>query len=288
VAESKDPDDFHFNNAVRTVLPSGAPFMTQSHRDMDGRGSKGSFAHSALFWHKWLLVPIGTLAAAIALFFAITAPHVAPHTDIASLLTQSGDYDLSLGHLFDLTGRAMGLFRIPLLCFAVSMAAIGPGTYLLRRTRSSGNALAHAANLALAAASACLLLCMHAGLVRFYPTLGSKTLAEAVLAQQAAHPAPNDLIVIDGELTAGSTLLFYTGQPAHLVNGRVNGPWFGSLYPDAPHIFETDDSLRRLWAGPHRIFLLTYHADTRAPDLARFGPVHPLASSGGKTVLVNH
>jgi 4-amino-4-deoxy-L-arabinose transferase-like glycosyltransferase len=238
---------------------------------------------SALFWHKWLLTPIGLLAAAIALFFALTAPHVGSHTDIADLLVQGGGaYNLSLSHLFDLTGRAMGLFRIPLICFGISMAAIGPGTYLLRwRTHT------YAANLTLAAASAGLLLCMHAGLVGFYPTLGSKSLASAILAEQATYPKPDDLIIVDGELTSGSTLIFYTHEQVHLVNGRINGPWFGSFWPDAPHIFETDDSLRRQWAGPRRIFLLTYHADTRVPDLAHYGLVRAMASSGGKTILVN-
>ena len=246
-------------------------------------GPSSGPAKSALFWHKWLLLPIGSLAAAIALFFALTAPHVDARTDIAALLVQGGgDYNLSLSHLFDLTGRAMGLFRIPLICFGVSMAAIGPGTFLLRQRGHN-----YAANLALALASACLLLCMHAGLVGFYPTLGSKPLANAILTEQAAHPESDDLIAIDGELTSGSTLLFYTREPAHLVNGRINGPWFGSLWPDAPQVFETDDSLRHLWAGPHRVFLLTYHAETRTPDLARFGPISVLASGGGKTVLTN-
>ncbi len=129
---------------------------------------------------------------------------------------------------------------------------------------------------------------MHIGLVRFYPTLGSKPLADAILAaQQSEPPIPtdpndpttsfirdsrdaahgceaNDLILIDGELTAGSTLLFYTRQPVHLVDGRINGPWFGSFWPDAPAIFEDDASLRRLWAGPRRLFLLTYHPGVRA------------------------
>jgi 4-amino-4-deoxy-L-arabinose transferase-like glycosyltransferase len=245
---------------------------------------------SALRWHLWLLVPIGTLTASIALFFAIAAPHVDPHTDIATLLAQGGNYDLSLGHLFDLTGRAMGLFRGPLLLFGISMIAIGPLTCLLRR---SGRTFA--ANLSLAAAATCLLLCMHAGLMRFYPTLGSKQLAEAILVAQhsACNLQPptcnssNDLILIDGELTAGSTLLFYTQQPVHLVNGRINGPWYGSFWPDAPAIFETDASLRSLWTGPRRLFLLTYHPDARIPDLARFGPVHVLASAGGKSILTN-
>jgi 4-amino-4-deoxy-L-arabinose transferase-like glycosyltransferase len=239
-------------------------------------------ARSARAWHKWLLVPIGSICAAVALFFAITAPHTDPHTDIATLLQQGGAYNLSLGHIFDLTGRAMGLFRTPLTLVGLSMITIGPLTYLLRRSGRT-----YAANLSLAAAAACLLLCMHEGLVRFYPTLGSKGLAEAILAEQAQHPRPDDQIVIDGELTSGSTLLFYTRQPVHLVNGRINGPWYGSFWPDSPQIFESDASLDRLWAGPHRIFLLTYHPEVRTPELTHFGPVQVLASAGGKSILTN-
>jgi 4-amino-4-deoxy-L-arabinose transferase-like glycosyltransferase len=242
---------------------------------------------SALAWHKWFLVPICSVTAAIALFFAITAPRTDPHTDIATLLAQGGAYNLSLGHLFDLTGRAMGLFRGPLTGVGLCMIVIGPVTYLLRRPSRNGPARTYAANLSLAAAATCLLLCTHEGLVRFYPTLGSKGLAEAILADQAQHPRANDLIVIDGELTSGSTILFYTQQQVHLVNGRINGPWYGSFWPDAPAIFETDSSLDRLWSGPRRIFLLTYHPDIRIPDLSRFGPVHVLASSGGKSIVTN-
>ncbi len=245
--------------------------------------------HSALFWHKWLLVPICSLCAIVALFFAVTAPYTDPHTDIATLLQQGADYNLSLGHLFDLTGRAMGLFRTPLTLAGLSMIVIGPLTYLLRR-----NGRTSAANLSIAAAAACLLLCMHEGLVRFYPTLGSKGLAEAILQAQRSTcnlqpttcSSPGQ-IVIDGELTSGSTILFYTQQPVHLINGRVNGPWYGSFWPDSPAIFETDASLDRLWSGPGRIFLLTYHPDVRIPELGHFGPVRVMASAGGKSILTN-
>jgi 4-amino-4-deoxy-L-arabinose transferase-like glycosyltransferase len=241
-------------------------------------------ARSALAWQRWLLVPIGSLCAAIALFFAITAPHTDPHADIATLLALGGTYNLSLGHLFDLTGAAMGLFRGPLTFFGLSMIIIGPVTYFLRRRGHT-----YPANLTLAAGATCLLLCMHAGLVRFYPTLGSKDLAEAILAAQrnSTGSHTSDLILIDGELTAGSTLLFYTDEPLHLVNGRINGPWYGSFWPDSPAIFETDASLHQLWASPRRIFLLTYHPDQRIPDLDRFAPVHTLAAAGGKSILSN-
>ncbi|HEY1745082.1 MAG TPA: glycosyltransferase family 39 protein, partial [Granulicella sp.] len=128
-----------------------------------------------------------------------------------------------------------------------------------------------------------ILLAAHQGYVRFNPILGSKDLALAINAQKR----PGDLILIDGELTSGSSLLFYTRQPALLVNGRINGPWFGSFWPDAPHIFLDDDALRRLWHGPQRIFLLTYHPAQREQFLAPQGLVIDLADSGGKTLLSN-
>jgi len=128
----------------------------------------------------------------------------------------------------------------------------------------------------------------HEGLARFYPILGSKGLALAINESQRIAPRPNDLIVIDGELTAGSSLIFYTGQQVHLINGRVNGLWYGSFWPDAPPIFETENSLHQLWAGRHRIFLVTYNPTTRVHDLNPYGAVHTLASAGGKTILTNH
>ncbi len=81
---------------------------------------------------------------------------------------------------------------------------------------------------------------------------------------------------------------FYTGQQAHLINGRVNGLWYGSFWPDSPNIFDTEGSLRQLWAGPRRIFLFTYNPTPRTQDLTPYGPVHTLASAGGKTILTNH
>ena len=250
------------------------------------RDAHSAAARSALAWHRWLLVPLCSIIAAIAIFFAITAPHTDPHTDIATLLSQGGDYNLSLSHLFDLTGAAMGLFRAPLTFVGLGMIAIGPLAYLLRRSRHT-----YAANLTMTAAGVCLLLCMHEGLVRFYPTMGSKGLAQSIVAEQSARPAlasqQPDLILIDGELTSGSTLLFYTRQPVHFVNGRINGPWYGSFWPDAPAVFEDDASLDRLWASPRRIFLLTYNPAARTASLSAFGPVRTLAAAGGKSILTN-
>jgi 4-amino-4-deoxy-L-arabinose transferase-like glycosyltransferase len=235
----------------------------------------------ALQGSLYFLVPLGSLLFLLCGYFALTAPTPHPGTTLNDVLSSNPAlYNLSLGHVFDLTGQAMGFFRGPLLAVALCMLALGPIAYLVRKRN------AFAANLLIAAAMAGVLLAAHQGLVRFYPILGSKGLAESIDAQY--HPG--DLILIDGELTAGSTLLFYaprSAAPVLLVNGRVNGPWFGSFWPDAPNLFPNDTQLHHLWAGPHRIFLLTYHPARRTADLTPFGPVHDFASSGGKTILTN-
>ena len=245
-------------------------------------------AKQALRASLYFLVPLGTLLFLICGYFALTAPTPHPGATLNDVLSSNPSlYDLSLGHVFDLTGQAMGFFRAPLLTVALCMLTLGPIAYLVRRSASATKpSRAFAANLLIAAAMTGVLLAAHAGLVRFYPTLGSKALAQAIDAQLQ----PDDLIIIDGELTSGSTLLFYTPERPHpvlLVNGRVNGPWFGSLYPDAPHIFLNDTQLDHLWSGPHRIFLLTYNPAQRTTNLTPYAPTHTFATSGGKAILTN-
>lgn len=240
--------------------------------------AKRQALRGALFF----LVPLGALLFAVCAYFAITAPKPPQGATLSELLSSNPNlYNLSLGHVFDLTGAAMGFFRGPLWTVALGMLTLGPIAYFVRRRGRT-----FAANLLVAAAMTAVLLAAHEGLARFYPILGSKDLALAIEAQRK----PGDLVLIDGELTSGSTLLFYTAQPAPntlLVNGRVNGPWFGSFWPDAPHIFADDAELERLWAGHRRVFLLTYHPEQRIHDLSPYGPVHVFAASGGKTVLTN-
>ncbi len=236
----------------------------------------------------YMLVPFGTLLFLLCTYLALTAHTPAPGTTLSGLLRSNPNlYDLSLGHVFDLTGPAMGFFRGPLLTVALGMLTLGPIAYLVRRSASPTKPnRAFAANLLIAAAMTAILLAAHQGLVRFYPILGSKDLALAI----DRDLRPGDLILNDGELTSGSALLFYTPQtaaPILLVNGRVNGPWFGSFYPDAPKIFLDNTQLAHLWAGPHRLFLLTDQPAARTTILSTFAPVHIFATSGDKTILIN-
>ena len=243
---------------------------------------EGHEAKQALRGALWFLVPLGALLFAVCGYLGATALSPRAGVTLSRVLNNNPDmYNVSLGHLFDLTGPAMGFFRGPLITVAVCMLLLGPVAYFVRRRGKT-----FAANLLIAAAMSGVLMAVHEGLVRFYPILGSKQLAQTIDAQIK----PGDLVAIDGELTAGSSLLFYirdTGSHVLLVNGRVNGPWFGSFWPDAPPIFLNDADLKRIWAGPQQVFLLTYHSDQRIRDLAPYGKVTALANSGGKTVLSN-
>jgi 4-amino-4-deoxy-L-arabinose transferase-like glycosyltransferase len=248
--------------------------------DATARSDSESARTSIVRWTNWFLVPLTTVIAIVCGYFAITAPRPARGTDIASLLAANPEfYNLSLGHLFDLTGAAMGLFRGPLAAVAISMFAIGFGSFALRR-----RSLHCAANLTLAAAMTVTLLAAHEGLARFYPILGSKGIAVAI---NRTAPKPSDKIILDGEFTSGSSLLFYTHHQLHLINGNVNTLWYGAFWPDSPRIFESEDSLHQLWSGPDRVFLLTYSPAARSRDLAPFGQVNILASAGGKSILTN-
>ncbi len=234
---------------------------------------------------QWFLVPLTVLLALVCGTLAIISPPSPQGADISQLLTSNPDqYNLALGHLHDLTTRAMGFFRAPLLGMAVCMVGVGPLSWLLRRQKTGR--IAHherRANAMLATSMCGVLLCVHSGLSRFYPIIGSKGLAS----QLSLVLQPADKVMLDGELTSGSTLLFYTRHPLLLVNGRVNGPWFGSFWADAPPVFADEAGLRRAWAGPDRVYLLTYQR-TRIEDLQRIAPVRLFAASGGKIILSNH
>ena len=127
-----------------------------------------------------------------------------------------------------------------------------------------------------------VLFAVHQGLVMFSPILSSKKLADAV--EQELRPG--DIIVSYGTYEDASTLNFYVQQPVHVVNTRTEGDLeYGSLFPDAPAIFENDASLDALWRGPRRIFL--WVEDGKVPPYIQQSGSYQLARSGGKLILMN-
>jgi 4-amino-4-deoxy-L-arabinose transferase-like glycosyltransferase len=218
---------------------------------------------------------LGAVASALAGFLAIRAQPLSPGVDISTLLTQNpGAYALSLGHLLDLSTRTMGAFRLPLLLSAIALAA---GTLVNLIARSIN--MIRIGNYALATMMVVFLIAAHMALVTFSPALSSKILADAIQPRIKA----GDVVEINGEFEAGSTLGFYLRRQVRILNGRSSDLWYGSFFNDAPHLFDDDASFRQLWSGPQRIFLWT--EQDHVPALP--GPAYAIAHSGGKEILSN-
>ncbi len=251
----------------------------------------------------FVLFLLGSAASLAAAFFALKSRTPHGNVDLALLLKQNpGDYALSFGHFLDLNARAMGAFRLPLVLTAL---ALFTSTFFSWRFRREFNP--HAGTLSLAAGAFLFLLAAHQGLRIFSPVLTSQQLA-AAMEPQLKPPGSRfpDLIVINGEYEAASTLGFYllrpwyTGIPSvptssptpthpvpgtaiHILNGRSSNLWYGSFFPDAPPIFEDDLSIQLLWTADRRVFLWT------EPDhvLKLPGRTYLIAQSGGKEILSN-
>lgn len=73
-----------------------------------------------------------------------------------------------------------------------------------------------------------------------------------------------------------------------MLNGRDGNLWFGSFFPDAPQIFEDNESFARLWNSPNRVFLFSedFLADQAFANIDR-SRVFVFARQGGKVVLTN-
>jgi len=225
-----------------------------------------------------VLLVLGTLVIAVAAFLLVQSKSTPPDSDLAELLKKApSEYALAFGHIFDLTPRALGLFRVPLAMFALAMFA---GTLLNWLFRRRGRA--EAGNWALAVMMVFVLFAVHQGLVMFSPILSSKKLADAI--EQEFRPG--DVIVSYGTYEDASTINFYAQQPIHVVNTRTEGDmYYGSLFPDAPAIFDDDSSFAALWKGPQRVFL--WVEEGKIPPYVEQTSYYVLARNGGKMILMN-
>jgi len=225
---------------------------------------------------SWVLFAIVALGSVIGIALLISSKSAAPGADLADLLQKNPqDYDLSLGHFLDLTPEALGMFRPQLIAAVVSLF-VGAGLNLwLRHQRKP-----EYGNMVLAVMMVALLACVHAAFVTFSPVLSSKQLAQAI----EKHYRPGDVIVIDGQYHQASSLNFYLGVRVRVLHEPSGNLWYGSKFPDAPRVFETEASLAQLWSDPGTVSLWT---DQDHPKELSGLPHYFLARSGGKSIFTN-
>jgi hypothetical protein len=223
-----------------------------------------------------VLLTVGILIAVVGFVLLYFSKAPTPGTDLSDLLRKNPqDYALSFGHFLDLTPQAMGAFRLPLFGFSFAFLVGTLANYVFRRRGQAG-----AGNFALAAMAVVLLACVRIAFGIFSPIISSKDLAMAIREQYR----PGDQIVVIGLYENASSLNFYTGIPLHSLRAPGGNMWYGTQFPGAPRVFETQASFVEMWRGPRRVFLWAEEDD---PAALRGLTSYVVARRGGKTIFSN-
>lgn len=236
---------------------------------------------------RWLLWCSGVLAviciaASLVLAAGLWNSRQLPFVpDIGTVLAKPNlqAETLSMGHMLDLTGESFAALRLPAILAAVVLF-IGPAFAFWLRRRGAQ----FAATCATAATMTVFLIAAHIALVRFDPFLGSRSMARQI----APELQPADRVMIYGDQSFGSSLLFYLRRSIELVNGNTTSMWWGSTYPDAPHIFLNDEDLLRAWNSPERVFLFVPQHERAKVEALLPGPLHIVSEASGKVIFLNH
>jgi 4-amino-4-deoxy-L-arabinose transferase-like glycosyltransferase len=223
-----------------------------------------------------VLLAVGVVIAVVGFALLFYSKRPAAGVDLSDLLRKHPqDYALSFGHFLDLTPQAMGAFRVPLFGFSLAFLLGTLANWILRRRGWEG-----AGNVALVVMMVVLLACVRIAFGIFSPILSSKDLALAIREQYR----PGDQIVVIGLYENASSLNFYTGIPLHSLRAPGGNMWYGTQFPGAPRVFETQASFVEMWNGPHRVFLWAEEDD---PPALRGLTRYEVARRGGKIIFSN-
>jgi len=111
-----------------------------------------------------------------------------------------------------------------------------------------------------------------------------KEVAQAINAQAA----PADVLVLEGSLSYGGALPFYTRRRLLLVNGAVDYFSITARLPEARGVFVDTREMQKLWEGPRRVFLVAHRPFDRGLIAALpSASVHDLGGHGGSHLFSN-
>jgi len=224
----------------------------------------------------WTLQALSVLIFAALLFALIMVWRLPVQGDISQALTQHPElYTLSMGHMGDLTLSSFAYLKLPLALAAIAFAGIGLGLAIWRN--NIGRAV-----LVVAAGMVIFFQAARLALVRFDGYLGSYPLAQALL------KAPPGQLVEANSYYAFSSVFFYTGHTALLLNGRNNNLEYGSYAPGAPDVFIDDARFNALWRAPARCYLLAYGSEAaHLENLVGKSNLHVVAENAGNYLYTN-
>jgi hypothetical protein len=196
--------------------------------------------------------------------------------NIAQALTQHPEmYTLSMGHMGDLTLAAFAYLKLPLAIATLAFAAIAAGLAFWRN--NIGRTV-----MVVAVGMIIFFQAARLALVRFDGYLGSYPLAQSLM------KSPPGQLVEANSYYAFSSVFFYTGRTALLLNGRNNNLEYGSYAPGAPNVFIDDAKFSELWQGPSRCYLLAYGTEkARLENLVGVAKLHVVAENAGNYLFTN-
>jgi hypothetical protein len=221
------------------------------------------------------LTVICFIAAAASLGILFAVRNIPTPGDISQALSSNPSaYTLSLGHMEDLTLKSFAYLRPPLALAAVAFLIGAFGT--LRTTSKKVYITVaimmvvffHAARLAM---------------IDFDPYLSSRPLVETL------NRSPSGEIIVDHHYYWFSSVFFYTGRNALLLNGRFNNLVYGSYAPNVPNVFLDDGQFQERWRKPERYYIFVRNtAVGHLESLVGENQLNLVQESGGKVLLTNH
>ncbi|MGA2206923.1 MAG: glycosyltransferase family 39 protein [Terracidiphilus sp.] len=251
-------------------------------------GGKPTLSAAWLAGAQGVFMTIGVVSAAALGWGLWTSRHLPFVPDIGTLLAHRGvgDYTLSMSHLFDLTGESFAALRLPAAMAAIVLL-IGPAAGWLLRLKKKHMA----ATVSVALTMAVFLIAAHIAFARFEPMLSSKPMADTIM----KDGTPNDVLIIYGEQSSGSSVIFYTNgffssRPALLVlprcgqRGEGTTLLWGSCYPDAPDIYLSPAKLAAIWGAGERKWIFAEDPDRDNVEKVLAGRLYEVQTLADKTL----
>jgi len=256
----------------------------------EGHGTDGGKSLLSTAWltgAQAVFAAAGVIAAALlgwGLWVSRGLPYV---SDIGTLLAHRdvGGYTLSMSHFFDLTGPSFAALRLPATLAAIALL-LGPATGWVLRLKERHLA----ATVSVALTASVFLVAAHIAFARFEPMLSSKQLADTII--QKGTPA--DSFIVYGDQSDASSVIFYTHdflrKPAYIVmepcspTGAGSSLLWGSCYPDAPHIFLSDELLTKMWGTGERKWLFAQDENRTKAEHLLAGRLYEVQTIADKTL----